>query len=295
MQGIALQAVAFGLTATISWDFPITALLRSQKKLGGFHSALLVCVFAAVVYDLIFLILLRSHLHFESAAALYAVIAGLSYTAAMASFYKGLEHGPVSIVSPLGSLYPLVTTMLLVIFFGNHLSAMQILGICVVALGVTAASGIFDKVHSGRRLSIGPILGLIAAICWGINFALLARSIDRIGWQSATLIQQSCSAVVFISVLPFIANSGYKIIPRLHQVRRSFLIGAAILQVIGFLALTVGIGRVGDLASIAVAVSACYPVITVFLALRNLGEKFEPVPIIGALTSVIGIIILSIG
>ncbi|MGH7234022.1 MAG: EamA family transporter, partial [Candidatus Saccharimonadales bacterium] len=107
--------------------------------------------------------------------------------------------------------------------------------------------------------------------------------------------QQTCSAAVFILVLPFISKSSYQITSKLRHVSRNFLFGAAILQVIGFLAITAGIGRVGNLASIAVAVSACYPVITVFLALKNLGEEFDPIPVIGALTSVIGIVILSVG
>ena len=155
MHNAALLAVAFGLTATFSWGFSDFCAAKVSKKLGGFHSALAVCLFASIVYDLIYITLLRSHSHFERTAMLYAIVAGLSYTAAMISFYKGLEYGPVSIVSPLGSLYPLVTTVLLVILFGNHLSAMQILGICIVAIGVTAASGIAAPLES---VAVTPIV-----------------------------------------------------------------------------------------------------------------------------------------
>lgn len=292
----SLLAVSFGLVATFSWGFADFFGAKVSKKLGGYHSAFLVSVLATVTYGLIFGLLLRKHIVFDWSGIVYAVVAGAIFTIAMTSFYKGLEVGPVSIVSPLGSLYPLVTTLLLVLLFGNHLTLRQETGIVVVVLGILAATGLFKRTRSNRRLSIGPFLGLLAALCWGTNFALLAQSIDRVGWQFATLIQQSVSTLTFLIVLPIVARGGTKLfIIRPSYARNKFLMGAGLLQVVGFLATTIGIGHVGHLAAIVVAVSACYPVITVTLALRHLNEHFEPIPILGALTSVAGIVILSLG
>ena len=73
------------------------------------------------------------------------------------------------------------------------------------------------------------------------------------------------------------------------------MLGAGVLMMCGFLALSIGLELVEELASTAVVISACYAVITVFLALFKLGEKFDPIPVTGAFVAVGGIAILSLG
>ena len=47
--------------------------------------------------------------------------------------------------------------------------------------------------------------------------------------------------------------------------------------------------------AITIAVSACYPVVTVALALRHFKEEIRLIPLLGAGASVAGIMLLSLG
>jgi len=294
---MALTAIIFGLIAAIAWGVGDYLGARAAKKLTGYTAAFLVLSAATVTYAIFYLLFLRSHTVFNAEAIGYAVAAGASFTIANLAFYKGLELGPVSIVSPLGSLYPLITALLLVAVFGSQLSGHQVLGVVVVVGGAMIASGLTGRGALKNGLSRGPLLGLLAAVFWGIAFGLITQSINLIGWQFASLIELICGALAYLPLLALL-NRGKKIVSPSRLLRNFFtplILLAGLLIEIGFLAVTIGIGEVGDLAPTVVAVSACYPILTVFLALHRFKEKFQLVPMLGAFAGIAGIVILSLG
>src|SRR4051812_14129003 len=114
---MALLAVIFGLVSAVSWGLADFFAAKASKRFGGLATGVMVTVISAVVFDVVYALVFRSHTVFSSIGLGYAIVSGVAFTAANLTFYKGLEYGPVSIVSPLGSMYPLVTTLLLVVFF----------------------------------------------------------------------------------------------------------------------------------------------------------------------------------
>lgn len=292
---MALTAVIFGLLAAVSWGFADFLAAKASKRFGGLATAVMVTVISALVFDLVYLVFFHEHTVFDGAGLAFALASGLAFTVANLAFYKGLEYGPVSIVSPLGSMYPLITTLLLVLFFGGVLSGRQAVGVGVVMLGIMAASGLFDRVK-GRRLSRGPLLGVAGALFWGLAWTFIAEAVTRIGWQWTAVIELTFSALLFLPMLPLLARAEKdiqkKLLPSLKDV---FMVSAGVLMMMGFLSLSIGLDMVPDLASTAVVISACYPIITVFLALRHLKEKPQLVPLAGGFVGIAGVVILSLG
>lgn len=251
---------------------------------------------ATVTYTIIYLLFFRAHTVFDPAAIGYAMAGGVAFTIANLAFYKGLELGPVSIVSPLGSLYPLITALLLVAVFGSQLSGRQALGVVIVVAGAMVASGLLAKGAFKRGLSRGPLLGLLAALFWGVAFGLITQAVELAGWQFASLVELVCGALAYLPLLPLLTRGqGASPFRSFPKILNPFVLTAGVLIETGFLAVTIGIGHAGDLASTVVAVSACYPVLTVFLALSQLKEKFQLVPLLGAFAGIAGIIVLSLG
>ncbi len=293
---MALAAILFGLLAAVSWGVADFLAAKAGKRFGGLATGVMVTVISAVIFGVVYLIFYRGHSVFDSAGLAYAVASGVAFTAANLAFYKGLEHGPVSVVSPLGSLYPVITTLLLVLFFAGQLSSRQGIGIAIVMGGMLAASGLFERIANGRRLSKGPMLGVMGAVFWGLAWALIAQSVNRIGWQFTAVVELWVSAILFLPLLPLLKRSEPKIMQRLlPSLKDAYMLSAGVLMMCGFLALSIGLEVVGELASTAVVISACYAVITVFLAFHKLGEKFDPIPVVGAFVAVGGIAILSLG
>jgi drug/metabolite transporter (DMT)-like permease len=293
---MALTAIVFGLIAAVSWGLADFLAAKASKRFGGLATGVVVTIISALVFDLVYLLFFQSHTVWNTAGVVFALASGVAFTVANLTFYKGLEYGPVSIVSPLGSLYPLITTMALVSFFGTVLSPRQYVGIAVVMLGILAASGLFERVKTGRRMSPGPLLGLLGALFWGLAWTFIAQAVTHIGWQFTAMIELTFSSLLLLPLLPLLNRSESGIAKQLlPSMKNAVMLSAGILMMCGFLALSIGLERVGDLAATAVVISACYPIITVFLALKNLKEKVQAIPLAGAFVGIAGVVILSLG
>ena len=70
----------------------------------------------------------------------YAVISAVMVVLGSLLLYYALNRGRASIVIPLSSIGPAITTVLAVLFLGEHLSINQIVGIVLVILGVILIS-----------------------------------------------------------------------------------------------------------------------------------------------------------
>lgn len=285
-----------GLVAAISWGISDFFCAKSAKSIGPILAAVLVNVLGSVGFAVIYLFLFRNHPELSRVGLVYAVISGAFLALGAASFFVGLEKGPVSIVSPLTSTYPLVVTVLALLVFHAQLSIGQMAGIFLVVVGVIAASGLLTMDKSKRKITKGPMFALLAALMWGIGYALLAQSMKHGNWQTVSLVEFSSVALMMLAMLPFI--KGEEKISKatfLNGVKSRFIIGAAIIQLLGVLALNIGLARsTGNGGTIIVAVSACYPILTIFLALKHFDEKVGLVPLSGALLGIAGIVVLSL-
>ena len=71
---------------------------------------------------------------------IYGVISAIMVVLGSLLLYYALNRGRASIVVPLSSIGPAITTVLAVLFLGEHLSINQIVGIVLVILGVILIS-----------------------------------------------------------------------------------------------------------------------------------------------------------
>lgn len=293
---MVLAAIFFGLLGAVGFGLSDFWGAKVAKRFGGFATSILIICIAAIFYCLVYALFLSSHANFDRLALLYATASGVAFAAANIAFYKALEYGPVNIVSPLGSLYPLVTLALLVAAFGSAVSGVQAVGALVVVGGAAVASGLLDKGTGKRRIGRGPLLGLIAAVAWGLAFAFLAQSIGRIGWEFPTLVELVVEAIVLLLTAPLLTRIEPGLYRQLLKGLRSPIVWVAGLLVeLAFWSITFGLDYASDYTAVIVAVSACYPALTAFLAIRHLKEDFHPLALIGAFVAVSGIVILSLG
>ncbi len=296
METAALLAVAFGLGAGICWGIGDFWGAKVSKRIGGQAAAFMFTVVSTLLFTAVYLVFFRDQTMWDLHSFLYASIAGVAFTLGNLAFYKGLEVGPVSIVSPLGSLYPLVTTLLLVISFGATIAFRQTVGVCIVVTGVMAASGLFEKVRSGKQMGRGPTLGLIAACAWGIGWGLVAQAVGGIGWQLTSLLELWASSIAFLPLLPMLKRAQPDFFKQLLPALKSrLLLAVCLVTEGGFLIVSMGVEHVSSMVTTVVVVSSCYPALTVFLALRHLKEEFQPIPVVGGLMAVAGIVVLSLG
>lgn len=295
MDYAAIGIAAYGFGAAIGWGIADFIGAKASKTLGPIMSAFTTNLIGSVAFALVFLLFLRDSWNMTPTAFWYAVSAGLTIALGAIAFFKSLKAGPVSLVTPLSGVYPLVTTCIAVGVFGAHLSGGHIAGIVSIVIGVMLASEIIGKNNSARTIGEGPLYALLCALGWGIGYALMAQATQRVGWESATLVEFSAIVVAFLVFLPFARRAErISLAATKAMVTNPIVISAALIQVSAALLFNIGLSKEATGGALVSALSACYPVLTMLLAIRHFNERFDVIPLGGAALSIVGVVIISI-
>jgi drug/metabolite transporter (DMT)-like permease len=211
--------------------------------------------------------------------------AGLGLTIGLTAFFQAMVVGKISIVAPLsatGVAIPVAAGLI----GGEHPDATQIVGIAVTACGaVLAARGPREPESPGPES--GVLLAFLAALGGGVFF-----------WLGAIASHHSAAWTVLVArVVPSIVLASAVVLGRAGRRRpidrreASRMLAAALLGFAG-LALYAAATLHGALAIVSV-LAALYPVVTVLLALRVLGERMQRSQQVGILAVLGGVVLLS--
>ncbi|MBI4641578.1 MAG: EamA family transporter [Candidatus Tectomicrobia bacterium] len=121
---IGLTILGFGM-----WGF----IGKIGSESVGRYPYVVISYLTVTVIAWIFMIFSSGPSFSFSLKLFYPVIGGLFTALAILSYFKAIETVPVSLVTPLISLYPALTVVLSLLFLGESLSTTKILGV-VLAL-----------------------------------------------------------------------------------------------------------------------------------------------------------------
>jgi drug/metabolite transporter (DMT)-like permease len=116
---------------------------------------------------------------------LTGVMAALGY----ATFYRGLELGPIAIVSPLAATDGAIAAVLAILLLHERVSAWQVGTLLVIFFGIILASTSLEELTrllrpSGERPLVrgGIRWGIIAALAFGLMLFGIGAASQRWGW-----------------------------------------------------------------------------------------------------------------
>lgn len=283
------MGVAFGLAAALCWglaDYSATIASRaigSSRVVLGFH--LIATALLAVV------VLATGALGGLSAVELLQLVwigalGALSYRA----FYKALEIGPISIVSPIVSAYAAVSVVLAVIVLGESLGPAQIAAVTVVMLGVMLASADLRQIHAiERRQALGLVLALGAVIAIGAVVFANAYYTIELGWLVPIFLTRAYTTL-FLLGLTF-RNLSWRPSERSPRVL-ALVTAVAVVDTGGYVAFNIGAERADT--SIVSAASAPYALIPILGGVLFLHERPAPVQWLGVAAVIGGVVLLGI-
>lgn len=286
-------ALLLGLSTAIAWGLSDYFGTKASRASNPVHTAAMVFILSAILYVPSCLLLVRPSFPSDPVGVALAMGAGVFVALGYLSFFRGLSRGPVTVVSAVGSAYPLITTCISMGVFAARPSPPQLLGVGLILFGLVASSGI-DRA-SRVDLSVGPGLrcAFLTFVFWGIDSALLDQAGDRLGWAPALCIQMLGAVVTFGLVLP-LGGSRPSRRDLVTLLRSSDQWTASLLYVLGAVAFNIGLSRArGDGGIIVTALSATYPALTILLAVQRLHEKLRPVILAGAAITILGTVTLS--
>ena len=200
-----------------------------------------------------------------------SVASGLLFSLGYVFFYRGLERGMVSIVSPLSASWLAVTTVLAAIFFHESIGLAKGGLISVVLLGILLISA---RDRSSASIE-GIWYGLTAMVTFGVAFTLWKPIVAEVGPYIAVVSVRVVSTIILGSYLslkrPVGANFGRGAV--------ALVIAAAVLDSLAFITYNLGIER--EDVSLIAPIAASYPVVTLGLAWVLLRERVSVVQMAG--------------
>lgn len=105
----SIIASVCGLTAAVTWGAADFFAAKSSRNISANFTSIYVALISALLYTALFAILPSTDGAWSYSGIAYACGGGLFVGWGLLMFYRGLELGPVSIVSPVAGAYPLVT------------------------------------------------------------------------------------------------------------------------------------------------------------------------------------------
>jgi drug/metabolite transporter (DMT)-like permease len=271
-----LVGVLLGLTAALVWgttDVVATLASRRVGSLAATAGAVLVSVVALALLALVTGTRLPDDPSVVGAALASGAISALAYLA----FYTGLRHGPITVVSPVVSLYGGLTVVLSVLLLGEALAPLQAVGVVVATSGVVLAAVAFDQgLRSARPVGPGVAYALVALVAFAGVTIILSGPIRAAGWLPIMLLSRVANAGtvwVIVGATRVARRSSVAATPRRSLDRRvvGLLVAAGLLDTAGFVAFAVGL-QVSETWLVGIT-SSFGPVVAVAVGVLMFGER----------------------
>jgi drug/metabolite transporter (DMT)-like permease len=263
----------------VTWGFGELVYLRITKALGGYTASLWTSIFGLV---LIIPVAIASGVPTSGPSDFALAMGGALVGVVSALLYAlALQHGQLSIVSPVVSAAAGVSAVLAVLVLGEHLRTPTAIAVVGAIIGVALTAWVARGGGHGRA----TVLAVLAALGLGIYNLLLASSADAIGPIWAIVAFRIVSVVVLIPV----ARARGQL--RLAHAGRRWLALSCVLETIGFCTLAIALSR-GPVAVVAVVASQ-YPVIAVTGAALLLRERLRTRQWIGVALVLASVAVLS--
>ena len=201
---MALDYIGYAFAAAVGWGVGDFVVALSAAKTGFFRTAILAQAVGGLLVFILAVPNLGIIVEFPQ-ASLFSVGLGLVNVVAVMSAYKSFEVGKLSVVSPLSSSFPALSTILSVVVFGEVVSPLRAVGILLTLGGIVLVTAqakngsemLHDQSKRQRRLGKGVEYALIAFVAYGFLYFALKPAVDSLGPLAPVLIMR----IVFVLVL----------------------------------------------------------------------------------------------
>jgi len=285
--------VIFGLTAALGWGVADFGAAVVSRRLGS-----MVTVLASQVAGILTLLILVALLRpaWSTPPGVIAGMAGNGIIAAGAYLllYRGLELGPVALVSPVVAAYAVITIALAVTFLGESLPGIVAVGAFTTVVGVVLTSTDLRKLGRPSPTGRSGLRYAIASMAlFGVATFLLGRYAKEVGWLPALTLSRAFSTASLVGAALFARSARPG---RAEGLARPAVMGAVLVGAIDVLGgAAYARGTELGYVSIVSAASATFPLIPVVGGILLLRERPAASQLAGVVLVVGGLLLLGAG
>lgn len=279
-----VSEIGFGLLAAFGWGTADFLAKISSDRLGYLRTALYMQLVSGVFLVFFSLPDLPRLWQYPLASAGAAGLGVVSLVGLLA-LYKGFQIGRLSIVSPIVSGYPALTSLLAVFLLAETLPTGRILGIIVTISGVLMISFKSQKASERDKspMSSGILYALGAFVLFGILYLAIKLVVVILGvWLPIMILRWVSASILAVSL---IASGRSFSLPSSSSFR--FVGSVAVLDTLGNIAFNLGV--ISGSVAIVSTLSGLFSAITVGLAWLILRERIAKHQLVGILAILGGV------
>ncbi len=283
------EGLLLALTAMFSWGIADYIVVDAVKKLGKIPT-LLISGAGGLVALAAYALLSREVLVFTARSSLLSFVSGFLDLLGLYMFYKSMERGKLSLVSPMANSWSVVAIAVGFVLFLQIPTTMQLAGTVFVIAGLALAAIKTEKSLEGfkNRFAKGAPEALIALVSWGLAHSIVKIPADETGWFSASAVFLVTELLLVSVVFAVRRYSLAAIVSKSFS--PAFLAG--FLLSFGNIAYIKGVSS--TYLSIVSPIASSAPIITVVLAFFLMKERLTRLQYIGIVSAITGIIVIAV-
>jgi drug/metabolite transporter (DMT)-like permease len=289
------QRVIYGLAAALGWGLSDLWAAMSGRRIGSGRTVVVAQVTAAVLVTVLLLIW-RPDLSGIPKVAPWLVPNAFLGAAAFATLYKGLQLGPIAVVSPVLASYAVVPVLLSVVLLGETLGGWEVVGVVVTIAGAALTSTDPKALRAGTRTRpAGLPWAIVSTLLFGVATYVMGWAAKEAGFLPSLWFGRLTMTSVFLVAAYAIwfrsrstGRARDPVAPSMF--RLAVLVG--VMELVGTIAYARG-AEVG-LVSIVTAASATYPLIPVLGGVVLLHERPVTTQYLGIAMVIGGLLLLGL-
>jgi drug/metabolite transporter (DMT)-like permease len=284
--------VILGLLAALGWGCSDLLAAISARRIGSRPTVLVAQVVGLLGFAVLWLA--TSPRHVPPRDALLLVGSGCFAGVAYFALYRGLELGPVALVSPIASAFASVTVLLAVTFLGEALGVWLAVGVAATIVGVVLASTDVRAFEAeAKRHRRGLPYALAAMAGFGVAAFVSGSLAKDYGWLPPIAVSRVGSLLTIGVALAASRRRDRVPAARPTVAGGAIAASAGLADIVGIAAYARG-SELG-LVSIVVAASATFTLIPVAGGIVLFSERPAPNQLLGLLLVVGGLLLLGSG
>lgn len=284
-----MTTIVFALISYVGWAVGDIFAAFAGRKLGGYSTALWTAILYLLIFSFYIPFSLSELAELTPAILVLILVLGAIGFIGVIAFYESFKISNVSLVGTISSSYAIITVLLSIIFLKETINVTQAVSVFIVFLGLILSTLNFKEVILGKfNIDKGILLAIVSAFCFGIYFAFLKIPVREVGWFWPSYIARFMFPLVLL--IAVIRNVKFKNLNFKGGLRA--LLATVIFYALAEFSFNIGISK--ELVAIVAPIAGSYPTLFVILAFIVFKDRITKQQIIGIITTLVGIVLLSI-
>jgi drug/metabolite transporter (DMT)-like permease len=283
------MGIALGVAAGLCWGANDYVIAIATRRAGVLPALVAFHVMAAAVLGGLVLAT-GAWTAISLSQALVVVLAGVLGSSGYLAYFRALQLGPISVVSPVISGYSAFTVILAVVILGDRLNAPQVAAIALALLGVVVASVDPHAIAGARRImGLGMVMAVLTLLLVGGFVFSVSVDARELGWLLPIFLARGMSCVLLAGV----AAPGRRWrIPAWTPGLAGILALVGLLDTAGYAAFNLGVRDTET--SLVAAASAPYAIVPIVMGIALFSERPAWTQRSGAAAIIAGIVLLGV-